>query len=103
MAGWARKASDGLVGVARKDGTMGADAVLRYLETQPRLEPSQIRRREEQLMGRLAQSAVPVVRKADWQRLEEAEDAEAARRGVDAFKYGSNEEMLAAMGMAQLA
>ena len=103
MAGWARKASDGLVGVARKDGTMGADAVLRYLETQPRLEPSQIRRREEQLMGRLAQSAVPVVRKADWKRLEEAEDAEAARRGVDTFKYGSNEEMLAAMGMAQLA
>ncbi|MEZ4767269.1 MAG: FAD-dependent oxidoreductase [Caldilineales bacterium] len=101
VAGWARKASDGLVGVARKDGTAGADAVLRYLQTQPALEPAQIRRREEQLIARLAQSAAPVVRKADWQRLEAAEDAEAARQGLEAFKYGSNEEMLAAMGMAQ--
>jgi len=103
VAGWARKASDGLVGVARKDGTAGADAVLRYLETLPALEPAQIQRREEQLIGRLAQSLVPVVRKADWMRLEAAEDAEAARRDQEAFKYDSNEEMLAAMGMAQLA
>lgn len=103
VAGWARKASDGLVGVARKDGTAGADAVLRYLELLPDLEPSQIRRREEQLTGRLAQALVPVVRKADWLRLEEAEAAEAAHRGLETFKYDSNEEMLAAMGMAQLA
>ena len=103
VAGWARKASDGLVGVARKDGTAGADAVLRYLDTLPALEPAQIHRREEQLIGRLAQSLVPVVRKADWLRLEEAEAAEAARRGLESFKYDSNEEMLAAMGMAQLA
>lgn len=101
MAGWARKASDGLVGVARKDGTLGADAVLRYLDTLPRLDPAQIRRREEQLIQRLAQAPQPVVRKADWQRLEQAEQAEAARQGMEAFKYGANEEMLAAMGMAQ--
>lgn len=101
VAGWARKASDGLVGVARKDGTLGADSLLRYLATQPKLDADQIHQREQRLIQRLAQSSEPVVRKADWQRLEEAEQAEADRQGLEAFKYGSNEEMLAAMGMAQ--
>lgn len=101
VAGWARKASDGLVGVARKDGTLGADALLRYLATQPKLDADQIHQREQRLIQRLAQSGEPVVRKADWQRLEETEQAEADRQGLEAFKYGSNEEMLAAMGMAQ--
>lgn len=31
VAGWARKASEGVVGLARKDGTNGAKAVLKYL------------------------------------------------------------------------
>lgn len=31
VAGWSRKASDGLVGVARKDGTLGAQALMQYL------------------------------------------------------------------------
>ena len=35
LAGWARQASTGLVGVARRDGENGADAVLQYLRTQP--------------------------------------------------------------------
>ena len=101
VAGWARKASDGLVGVARKDGTQGADAVLRYLETAPKLDPDTLQQREQQLAQRLAQSGEPVVHKADWQRLEDVEQAEAARQGLEEFKFGSNEEMLAAMGMAQ--
>lgn len=101
VAGWARKASDGLVGVARKDGTQGAEAVLRYLKTQPVLSAAEIQQRQQQVMERLQQSSAPVVQKADWQRLEEVEQAEAARQGLEAFKFDSNEEMLAAMGMAQ--
>jgi hypothetical protein len=31
VAGWSRKASAGLVGVARRDGNLGARAVLKYL------------------------------------------------------------------------
>ena len=38
LAGWARKPSVGLVGVARKDGTSAARAIIQYLEG---LEPSQ--------------------------------------------------------------
>lgn len=101
VAGWARKASDGLVGVARKDGTQGAEAVLRYLAAAPSLDEGEIRRREEGLAARLAQLAMPVVDKAHWLRLESAERAEADQRGLDEFKFRSNEEMLAAMGLAQ--
>ena len=34
LAGWARQASVGLVGVARRDGERAAEAVLAYLQTQ---------------------------------------------------------------------
>jgi len=37
VAGWSRKASDGLVGYARKDGVNGAKAVLSYLEGLPEI------------------------------------------------------------------
>ncbi len=39
-----------------------------------------------------------MIAKADWQRLEAAEQAEAQRLGLEAFKFGSNEEMLAVIG-----
>ncbi len=42
VAGWARKASDGLVGMARKDGTLGAQAVLQYLAAQPALSEADL-------------------------------------------------------------
>jgi hypothetical protein len=44
-----------------------------------------------------------VVEKDDIQRLEETEAKEAAARGLEEFKYPSNEEMLAAMGLAEKA
>jgi hypothetical protein len=40
------------------------------------------------------------VSKADWARLESVEHDEAARRGLPEFKYGTDAEMLAAMGLA---
>ncbi len=99
VAGWARKASDGLVGVARKDGTQGAQAVQQYLAGQPALDAAELARRQAGLGERLQQLGKPVVTKADWQRLEAAERAEASKQGLEAFKYGANDEMLAAMGL----
>jgi ferredoxin--NADP+ reductase len=98
VAGWARKASEGLVGVARKDGTQGAQAVLQYLGSRP-LSPateSLVRQTRE----RLAQLHHPVVTKTDWQHLEAAERAEAERLGLESFKYDSNDEMLLVMQRA---
>jgi ferredoxin--NADP+ reductase len=93
LAGWARKASEGLVGAARKDGTNGAKAIAQYLEavgpaasidTQP-------------LKDRLAALDKPVIVKEHLPKLLEAEAEIAAERGVDEFKYDSNADMLAAI------
>ncbi len=95
VAGWSREASSGLVGVARKDGECGATAVLEYLKTlQPQEDPDQVLAK---LQARLQQLHKPVISKQDWQRLEAAEGAEAEKRGLEAFKFNSNDEMLAAI------
>ena len=99
VAGWARKASDGLVGVARKDGTQGARAVEQYLATLPELTEAELADRQNVLIQHLQQLDKPVVTKAAWQRLEKAEQAEASKQGLESFKYGTNGEMLAAMGL----
>lgn len=101
VAGWARKASDGLVGVARKDGTLGAQAVLQYLDQQASLSSGDVETDLALLMNRLGLLGKPVITKPDWQRLEAAEQAEAQRLGLEAFKYDSNDEMLAALGSAR--
>jgi len=95
VAGWSREASTGLVGAARKDGTNGAKAVLQYLHTLPTVYNGTL----EALSERLAQLGHPVVTQADWQRLEEVEHAEAQKRGLDVFKFDTDEAMLAAMGL----
>ncbi len=94
LAGWARVASTGLVGVARKDGERGAKALLAYLRT---MEPCQ-ENCLDQLPQRLQDLGQPVITKADVKRLEELEHAEANRLGVEEFKFASNEEMLEILG-----
>jgi ferredoxin--NADP+ reductase len=98
VAGWSREASHGLVGVARKDGENGAEAVLHYLQSQPSLkDPLGVLDELEKSLVRLGK---PVVRQSDLLRLIEKERCEAQRLGVDDFKFDSNEEMLGAMGLA---
>jgi ferredoxin--NADP+ reductase len=98
VAGWSREASSGLVGLARKDGERGARAVSAYLKTRPALQD------ESALFGRLEQRlvAIPhrVITKEDVYRLAEIEAAEAARLGVEDFKFCANEDMLAAIEQA---
>jgi len=96
VAGWSREASTGLVGIARKDGVNGARAVLQYLQTlHPSGSPD-----TGALQSRLGSLPTPLVRKEDLARLEAVEQQEAQRRGLEEFKFASNEEMLAAMGVA---
>jgi ferredoxin--NADP+ reductase len=98
VSGWSRKASTGLVGIARKDGESGAQAVLQYLHT---LSPAQnIESVMENVQRLLQKLDKPVITKEDIQRLEAAEQAEAERLLLEEFKFGSNDEMLAAMGLA---
>jgi ferredoxin/flavodoxin---NADP+ reductase len=104
VAGWSRKASDGLVGVARKDGETGAKAVMQYLqslrETTPAgAKPSAVLQRLEQ---RLKQLPHPVITKQDWQRLEAIERQIAQQQDLEIFKFSSNEEMLEALRRAAI-
>jgi ferredoxin--NADP+ reductase len=94
VGGWSRKASDGLVGYARKDGINAARAVLQYLQT---LDPdaSPLNTFTEKIKG-LRKTAVT---KEDIQRLQAVEEMEAKKLGVDDFKFDNNEDMLRAMGL----
>lgn len=97
LAGWARKASTGLVGVARKDGENAAQAVLQYLETLPPLPDADkpFRTFNDWVMANLHQ----VVTKKDLIKLIEAEQKEIVVRGVDDYKYATNEDMLQVMAI----
>ena len=93
VGGWARKASEGLVGVARKDGTNASKAVWQYLQT---MKPTSVNL--EAVAEKVKSTSRQIVTKEDVQKLEAAEAAEAQKRGLEEFKYATNEEMLAATG-----
>ena len=94
VGGWSRKASEGLVGYARKDGTNASRAVWRYLQTkQPDVSSL------EAITAKVKGLRKPAVTKDDIRRLEVIEVEEAQKRGLDEFKFASNEEMLRAMGL----
>jgi ferredoxin--NADP+ reductase len=98
VAGWSREASSGLVGLARKDGERGAKAILQYLQTLPPLTEGS--RAVDNVRALIQKLDKPVITPEDLQRLEVAEKTEAERLMLEEFKFGTNEEMLAAMGIA---
>jgi ferredoxin--NADP+ reductase len=94
VGGWSRKASEGLVGYARKDGTNASKAVWQYLQNkQP--DTSGL----ETITAKVKGLQKPAVTKDDIRRLEAIEAEEAQKRGLEDFKFASNEEMLRAMGL----
>ena len=98
VGGWSRKASDGLVGYARKDGTNASKAVWQYLQT---LSPSAAD--TDAVADRVHGLDKPVVTREDIKRLEAVEAEEAQKRGLEEFKFDNNEEMLDAMELTMMA
>jgi ferredoxin--NADP+ reductase len=96
VGGWSRKASSGLVGLARKDGTNASKAVAQYLQTKPPIEAD-----VEAVLNKLENLGKPIILKDDIKKLEAAEAAEAQKRNSEAFKFSSNDDMLQAMGLAE--
>jgi ferredoxin/flavodoxin---NADP+ reductase len=90
--GWARKASDGLVGIARHDAEVGAMHVLKYLETASGNYISAAK-----IANYLEGQGLKIVSKPDLEHLARAEEQEAQRRGVPWFKFAEDEDMLAAI------
>ena len=87
-----------MVGVARKDGTNAAKAVWQYLQTKPAAETNL-----EAVAEKIKDLGKPVVLKDNLKKLEAVEQAEAQKRGLEVFKFDSNEEMLQAVGLMQTA
>ena len=94
VGGWSRKASEGLVGYARKDGINAAKAVWGYLQTK---EPDDAALGT--ILAKVKELPKPVVTKDDVKKLEAVEVEEAQKRGLEEFKFSSNEDMLRAMGL----
>jgi ferredoxin--NADP+ reductase len=95
LTGWARKASEGLVGIAKRDGEWCAEVLARYLETQtPRgREPRQgvVQRLREVIQERNIQ-AVGVEGLRVLERAEKA--CTKTQDCIGEFKFASNQEML---------
>ncbi len=96
IGGWSRKASNGLVGYARRDGTNAAKAIEQFLQTvQPNGADA------EAIEAKIKGLNKPVILKEDVKRLEVVEAEEAKRRGLEFFKCSTNEEMLQIMGLVE--
>jgi ferredoxin--NADP+ reductase len=95
LTGWARKASEGLVGVAKRDGEWCAEVMMRYLEG--RTPPSKGAGEEilRKLQRILKERDAQVV---DVKGLRALEAAEQAYKGpnncIGEFKFGTSHDML---------
>lgn len=98
VGGWSRKASEGLVGYARRDGTNAAKAVMQYLQSKQPAHTS-----ADAVAAKVKSLQKPIVSKDDIKRLEAAEAEEAKKRDLEEFKFASNEEMLQVMGLIETA
>lgn len=89
VVGWARRASTGLVGVARHDGELGAAQALEYL--QKSLETSALK--ESEILKQVATKNVRAVTKGDLALLSAVEQRIASERGLSSFKFSDNAAM----------
>jgi ferredoxin--NADP+ reductase len=97
VVGWARRASDGVVGRARLDAETGIKHVATYLASRPKRPAAAAEHGVEALRRTLAERGVVVVDYPAVQRLEAAEKARAAADKVEEFKFRSDREMLDAI------
>jgi ferredoxin/flavodoxin---NADP+ reductase len=88
--GWARRASEGLVGIARNDGEAGAAKVLEYLAESAEKGPASL----DELRAKLESKGHRLVDKADLELLGRAEAREAAKRGLPSYHWTDDATML---------
>ncbi len=93
VSGWARVASAGVVGLARKDAERGARSMLRYLETLDKVEQDFA----EEVIRRLPSLNKPTVDLDDVKKLWKKEKELAGKKGLPSFKFDSREAMLRAI------
>jgi ferredoxin--NADP+ reductase len=97
VVGWARRASDGVVGRARLDAETGIKHVAGHLAGRPKRPRAEAEQAVASLRRALAERGATVVDYPAVQRLEAAEKARAATEKVEEFKFRSDREMLDAI------
>jgi ferredoxin--NADP+ reductase len=95
VVGWARRASDGVVGRARLDAETGIKHVVAWLETRPRRPAAEAERVLVAVTAALREAGGSPVTYADVQTIEAEERARAAEARVEELKFKSDDEMLA--------
>jgi len=93
LAGWARNASNGLVGIARKDGINACQAILRFLST----KEGHSRNCCIEVDQAIRSTVLNFVTKEDIIILENEEKRIATEMGLEYFKFSTNAEMLSAI------
>ncbi len=96
LAGWARKASEGLVGVAKRDGEWCAEVVTRYLEGNsrpPKSAAGEVIKKIRQILSTRGTHAVDI----KGLRALDAAEKDHAKTGdsIGEFKFTTNSDMLA--------
>jgi len=97
LCGWARKASEGLVGVAKRDGEWCSEVITRYLADKQPLTSDELSQKLRQLESLLGGRQPDLVRADDLVVLNQMEQQEGQRRDIEEFKFPTNEEMLTAI------
>jgi ferredoxin--NADP+ reductase len=94
LAGWARKASEGLVGIAKRDGDWCAEVVTKYLSTKTSGTPPDIEGVLGKLVSTLAAHKSHPVDVAGLRILESNEKSHWGEDCIGEFKFTNNKEML---------
>jgi ferredoxin--NADP+ reductase len=95
VVGWARRASDGVVGRARLDAETGIRHVLAWLQSRPKRPDAEALRVLDAVGSALQKAGASPVTYEDTQRIEAEERARAAEARVEELKFKSDAEMLA--------
>lgn len=95
VGGWARNASTGMVGVARRDGSNAAQAVMAYVNDQH----SKGAVETDAVEAKLKEGGYRFVKTSDLKNLDKAEKELAQAKGLPEYKFDTNEEMLKIMGL----
>lgn len=95
LAGWARKASEGLVGIAKRDGDWCAEVVNKYLATKIPASHSDANTVLDKLSGILTDRKSHPVNVAGLRILESSEKVHWSEKDcIGEFKYANNKEMI---------
>lgn len=97
VVGWARNASEGLVGIARHDGEVGAVHVIEYLANKEAPVSAPV----GEIAQFLQRNQVSFVVKTDLPYLYAAEESEMKARGLSWFKFSDDDEMLSVIEKAK--